>query len=59
MFLVVVARPRFDDEGKETFSGKISVFPLVTKVSAKRSSVNRASGTLETKLVSSITKEVS
>ena len=34
MFLVVVARPRFDDEGKETFSGKIGVFPLVQQVAA-------------------------
>ncbi|XP_058782995.1 uncharacterized protein LOC131657639 [Vicia villosa] len=43
MFLVAVARPRFDDDDKEIFSGKIGVFPLVQKVAAKRSSVNRAS----------------
>lgn len=30
MFLVALARPRFDDEGNEVFSGKIGVFPLVT-----------------------------
>lgn len=54
-----MVRSGFDDEGKETFSGKIGVFPFVTKVSVKRSSVNRASGTLETKPISSITKEVS
>ena len=59
MFLVAVARPRFDDDDKEIFSGKIGVFPLVQKVAAKRSSVNRASGTLETKPITSITKEVS
>lgn len=35
------------------------MFPLVNKVPAKRSSANRASGTLETKPISSITKEVS
>lgn len=39
---------------------KIGVFPLVDKVSVKRSrSVNRPSGTLETKLIISITKKVS
>jgi hypothetical protein len=59
MFLVAVARPRFDDEDNETFSGKIGVFPLVHKVAAKRSSSNRASGTLETKPITSITKQVS
>ncbi|KAI5385521.1 hypothetical protein KIW84_072209 [Lathyrus oleraceus] len=59
MFLVAVARPRFDNEGNETWSGKIGVFPLVDKVPAKRSSVNRPSGTLETKPITSITKEVS
>ncbi|XP_058783523.1 uncharacterized protein LOC131658218 [Vicia villosa] len=59
MFLVAVARPRFDDNDKEIFSGKIGVFPLVQKVAAKRSSVNIASGTLETKPITYITKEVS
>jgi len=58
MFLVVVAKPRFDDEEKETFSGKIGVWPLVHQVAARRSSVNRPSGTLETKLISSINREV-
>jgi len=58
MFLVVVARPRFDKDDNEIFSGKIGVFPLVTKVPAKRSSVNRPAGTLETKPITSITREV-
>ena len=56
--LVVVARPRFDKDDNEIFSGKIGVFPLVTKVPAKRSSVNRPAGTLETKPITSITREV-
>ena len=34
------------------------MFPLVQQVAAKRSSVNRPSGTLETKMISSMTKEV-
>jgi len=57
MFLVAVARPRFDDEGKEIFLEKIGVFPLVQQVASKRSSVNTPSSTLETKLIASITKE--
>lgn len=59
MFLVAVARPRFDDEGNGKFNGKISMFPLVIEIAAKRSSANEASGTLETKPITSITKEVS
>lgn len=58
MFLVALARPRFDDEGKEIFSGKIGVFPLVTKQPALRRSRNRDAGTLETKPITSVTKEV-
>jgi hypothetical protein len=58
MFLAAVARPRFDDEGNVIFSGKIGVFPMVNKVPAQRSSVNRRAGTLETKPITSITKEV-
>lgn len=59
MFIVAVARPRFDYAGHETWSGKIGVWPLVEKVPARRSSVNRPAGTLETKPIGSITREVS
>lgn len=59
MFLVAVARPKFDDEDNVTFTGKIGVFPLVDKVPARRSSVNRSAGTLETKPITFITKDVS
>jgi hypothetical protein len=44
---------------KYPFSGKIGMFPLVHKVAAKRSSIGRASGTLETKPITVITKKVS
>jgi hypothetical protein len=44
---------------KYPFSGKISMFPLVHKIAAKRSSIGRASGTMETKPITFITKEVS
>ncbi|OMP04778.1 hypothetical protein COLO4_09308 [Corchorus olitorius] len=52
------ARPRFNAQGNVIFSGKIGVFPLVTKEPARRSSVNRVSGTLETKPIQSIRRDV-
>ncbi|KAF7812866.1 mariner transposase [Senna tora] len=58
MFLVALARPRFDAQGRELFSGKIGIFPLVTYEPAKRTSVSRIAGTLETKPIASVNKEV-
>ncbi|XP_054808729.1 uncharacterized protein LOC129310844 [Prosopis cineraria] len=58
MFLVAVARPRFDAQENEIFSGKIGLFPFVRKEAARRRSVNRIRGTMETKPITSITKEV-
>lgn len=58
MFLTVVARPRFDALGNETFNGKIGNFALVFKEAAKRRSKNREAGTLETKPIPSLTKDV-
>nr|GEU91163.1 hypothetical protein [Tanacetum cinerariifolium] len=58
MFLAMVARPRFDAFGNEIFSGKISISPLTTLEPAKRSSKNRVAGTLETKPILSVTKEL-
>jgi hypothetical protein len=58
MFLTAITRPRFDAEGNETFSGKIGVFPFVFKEPAKRNSVNRVAGTLETKSITSVNREV-
>ena len=59
MFLVAVARPRFDAQGNELFSGKIGVFPFVTSEAAKRNSINRVAGTLETKPIASVNKDLS
>jgi len=59
MFLCVVARSRFNSNGNETFDGKIGIFPFVTKEPAKRRSANRDTGTMETKPISSINKQVS
>jgi len=57
MFLAAVARPRFNDDGECVFDGKIGIWPFVHKVPAKRTSVNRPRGTIETKTLS-VTKEV-
>ncbi|KAJ0854273.1 hypothetical protein HanRHA438_Chr14g0660821 [Helianthus annuus] len=58
MFLAAVARPRYDASGNEVFSGKIGIFPFTTLEPAKRSSKNRVAGTLVTKPILSVTKEV-
>ncbi|XP_058191991.1 uncharacterized protein LOC131309348 [Rhododendron vialii] len=58
MFLAAVARPRFDCYGNEVFSGKIGIFPFTFKEPAKRNSKNRVAGTLETKAIVSVTKDV-
>ncbi|WOH11073.1 hypothetical protein DCAR_0830552 [Daucus carota subsp. sativus] len=58
MFLAAIARPRFDSEGNITFSGKVGIWPFVTKEPAKRRSVKRATGTMETKVMTSVGKSV-
>lgn len=58
MFLVAVARPRFDLQGNELFSKKIGVFPFVTQELAKRTSSNKVAGTLETKAMTSVNRDV-
>lgn len=57
MFFAAMARPRFDDEGKEVFSRKIGIFPFVTMQAAKRRSRNREVGTLEIKPITSVKRE--
>lgn len=59
MFLAAIARPRFDLDGNEIFSGKIGIFPYVTKEAAKRCSVNRVAGTLVTKAITSVGRDMS
>ncbi|XP_026428378.1 uncharacterized protein LOC113324270 [Papaver somniferum] len=52
MFLTAVARPRLG------FDGKIGIWPFVVKEAAKRTSKNRKAGTMETKAMKSIDKDV-
>ncbi|CAI9281797.1 unnamed protein product [Lactuca saligna] len=58
MFLAAVARPRFDSSGNKVFSGKIGIYPFTTLEPVKRSSKNRVAGTLETKPILSVNKEI-
>lgn len=51
MFLAAVARPRYDPHKKAMFDGKIGIWPFVVQEPAKRSSKNRAKGTIITKPV--------
>lgn len=57
MFLAAMARPRFDAEGNEIFSGKIGIFPFITEQAAQRRSRNREAGTMEIKPMTSIKRE--
>lgn len=59
MFLAVVTRPRFDENGQCIFDGKLGIFPFVKVEPAKRWSPNRDAGVLVTKAMTSVTKEVS
>ena len=53
-----MACPRFDALGNVIFSGKFGKSPLLFEDAAKRKSKNRDAGTLETKPILSITKDV-
>ena len=52
MFLAALARPRFNEAGECTFDGKIGIWPFVERVAARRGSIRRPAGTIETKPVS-------
>ncbi|XP_074277450.1 uncharacterized protein LOC141601085 [Silene latifolia] len=58
MFMCAVARPIYGEDGELLFDGKIGVFPFVEQVPAARRSKNREAGTIETKAIDSITKQV-
>ena len=57
MFLVAVARPRFDAEGNCIFDGKIGCWPFIEMKQAQRNSPNRDRGTWEIHNIN-VTKEV-
>ncbi|KAL4346841.1 hypothetical protein GQ457_17G010120 [Hibiscus cannabinus] len=57
-FLAAMARPHFDATFNCVFSRKIGIFPFVFKEPARHNSKNRQVGTLETKPILSVTKDV-
>ena len=57
MCMTAIARPRFDFNKKHLFDGKIGICPFFYQEEAKQNSKNRAKGTLETKAVTSVTKD--
>jgi hypothetical protein len=58
MFMAAVARPRYDRSQNQWFSGKLGIFPFVYQEPAKRSSKNRPAGTMVTKAIESVNKDV-
>ncbi|XP_042019122.1 uncharacterized protein LOC121766961 [Salvia splendens] len=58
MFMAAVCRPLCGPDGDIIFDGKIGLFPFTDQIPAQRSSKNRPKGTMETKPIQSITKEV-
>ncbi|XP_074313615.1 uncharacterized protein LOC141648797 [Silene latifolia] len=58
MFMCAVARPRYGSNGEVLFYGKIGIWPFIVEVPAKRNSRNRVAGTMETKCIESVNKQV-
>ena len=58
MFFIAIARPTIDEDRNCVFDRNIGCFPLVTFGVAQRSSINRVTGTLEVKPITSINKDV-
>ncbi|VFQ83711.1 unnamed protein product [Cuscuta campestris] len=58
MFLCVVGKSLFDDNGVVLWDGKIGIFHFTETVEAKRRSKNRAKGVLEVKPIKAVTKQV-
>ncbi|XP_074303211.1 uncharacterized protein LOC141637637 [Silene latifolia] len=58
MFMCAVCRPIYSEDGELLFDGKIGMFPFTKQPAAARASRNRLRGTMETKPIDSITKQV-
>ncbi|XP_042047354.1 uncharacterized protein LOC121793381 [Salvia splendens] len=58
MFMCAVYRPYFGESGDVIFDGKIAIFPFTRQEPAMRKSKNRPRGTLETKPIQSVNKDV-
>ena len=58
MFMTAVARPCWDHVSKKMFDGKIGMWPFVTYEPAKYNSKNRPKGTIVTKPIASVNKDI-
>ncbi|KAK9725658.1 hypothetical protein RND81_05G160500 [Saponaria officinalis] len=58
MFLVAVSRPTYEENGDVLFDGKLGIWPFTYQEPAKRNSKNRVAGTMVTKAIESINKQV-
>ncbi|XP_021737322.1 uncharacterized protein LOC110703854 [Chenopodium quinoa] len=58
MFMAVVGKPLYDANKNLLHDGKYGIFPFVFKKRALKLSKNRVAGTMETKAIESVTKEV-
>ena len=58
MFMGVTSKPLYNEHGDLIHDGKFGIFPFVTKERAKKSSKNRAAGTLETKSITNVNQQV-
>ena len=58
MFMCAVCRPVFGPDGQTKFDGKLGIFPFTEVVPAKRKSKNGPRGTLETKPIPAVNKDV-
>ncbi|XP_021766247.1 uncharacterized protein LOC110730735 [Chenopodium quinoa] len=58
MFMAVIRKPLYDRNGALLHDGKYGVFPFIVKERAKKSSKNRPAGTLVTKALQNVNREV-
>ncbi|KAG3117597.1 hypothetical protein PI125_g3611 [Phytophthora idaei] len=58
MFLAALARPRFDPHRKQRWNGKVGIWSFTEMYEAKRRSKNRAKGTLCTRNIDTVCREV-
>ncbi|XP_074300744.1 uncharacterized protein LOC141632055 [Silene latifolia] len=56
--MYAVSRPIYGADGELIFDGEIGMFPFKHEVPAARNNINRPRGTMETKPIDSITKQV-
>uniref|UniRef100_H3G6S8 Uncharacterized protein n=1 Tax=Phytophthora ramorum TaxID=164328 RepID=H3G6S8_PHYRM len=58
MFLAAIARPRYDYNRKTMFDGKLGIWSLTEEYVAQRASINRPRGTVLTRNIASVDREV-